>query len=128
MKLDELNPLLFHRKSFELYYGTCRGHALNLDNGGHNISIFDTTKELILVSTLDMAKEQAESKECDAILKVSNVPFNSLRPYVYRDKTSVADMVKSLSNGEPIKVKLVKNHKGFTYINKSTYKRKPFRG
>jgi hypothetical protein len=127
MKLDELNSATFHNKSYTLYYGTCRGPALNLDDNGFDISVFDAKKELILVSTLDMAKKQAENQECDAVLKVAHVSFNSLRPYVYRDKNSVIDMVKQLDAGEPIKVKLVKNHDGFTYINKVTYKRKPFR-
>ena len=73
MKLLELSDRMFRQhsngKNVTMYYGTCRGKALELDANGFNPNSLSTTKELILVSTIDMAKKQAADNKCDAILE-----------------------------------------------------------
>ena len=119
MKLTDFEGLL-HNRVYTLYYGTCRGKALGLDSTGFIKTVMSREKELILVSTIDMAEKQAADSGCDAIMKVSNVPFNSIRPYSYTGKDSVIKMVKLLDEGQPVIVNLVKDHRNFTYINKFT--------
>jgi hypothetical protein len=119
MKLNDFVGLL-HNRSYTLYYGTCRGKALELERNGFNKSVMSREKELILVSTVDMAERQAADNECDAIMRVVNVSFNSIRPYRYTGKDSVVEMVKLLDGKEPTLIRLVKDHRNFTYVNKIT--------
>ena len=119
MKLNDFNGLL-HNRSYTLYYGTCRGRALELERNGFTRSVMSTRKELILVSTMEMAERQAADNDCDAIMKVVNVSFNSIRPYSYTGKDSVIKMVKLLDEGQPVMVRLVKDHHSFNYVNKIT--------
>ena len=127
MRLNELSDKRFDsgpdHKTVTLYHGTCRGKALSLDRGGFNPQILTGEKEIVLVSTVEMAKKQALKSKCDAIVKITMVSIGSIMPFKYSpmdNPNSRQDMVDAINAGKDVVVRLVKRHPGnrFEYVNK----------
>lgn len=125
MKLVELSDREFRqhhtRQTVTMYYGTCRGRALALESGGFDPNTLSKIKELILVSTIDMAKKQAENSGCDSILELHNVSAAALHPMQYspmENEESLDNMIQSIIRGDAVSAKLIAPHRQFKFLNK----------
>lgn len=104
-----------------LYYGCCRGQAEMLERSGFFPSLIGR-KYLTLVSTVDQARAMAKSKDCDAIVEVSNIPANHLQIDLTSEQPpeDIWEAIDLVNNGVEIRLKLFKQLHGqsFTYLNK----------
>lgn len=104
-----------------MYFGCCRGDAQSLEQRGFEPSVIGR-KHLPLVSTVEMAKDQAGFRDCDAIVEVKDIPMNHLQIDFKVDNhpTDINEAIERVNNGEDVILKLAKQlpHNSFKYLNK----------
>lgn len=114
------NPTIY----VTLYFGGCKGLAQTLETKGFWINTISKNKFLSLFSTPELAAQHAAKFDCDAVVKASNVPIDSL-VIDFRGEYSpenMDDAIQKINDGLPVKLMLNKNlsSNNFKYINKLT--------
>lgn len=104
-----------------MYFGCCRGDAQSLEQTGFNPSVIGR-KHLPLVSTVDMAKNQAGFRDCDAIVEVTEIPANYLQVdfKVHDSPKDIWEAIERVNSGDEVILKLYKQlgSRSFKYLNK----------